>query len=94
MIRSIITDANGRDIREGSAIRVLGLAPGLLDGLADDVVEFLKTAVFMEGEVDEILDGDVSVMLKQSEARYHFIRSPGHLLRVLNEATTPPPSKA
>lgn len=81
-----ILDADGREIREGATIRLLGLAPGLLDGLAHDVVEFLQRAVGMEGEVDEILDGDVSVMLKQSEARYHFIRSPGHLLRVLDEA--------
>lgn len=91
---SNITDADGREIREGATIRVLGLAPGLLDGLAPDVVEFLQGAVGMEGEVDEILDGDVSVMLKQSEARYHFIRSPGHLLRVLDGATTSPPSEA
>lgn len=77
----VITDADGRPITEGAKVEILALMQGLLFDLPPHDVEFLAKAVGMIGEVDEILGYDVSVMLKESASEYHFIRSPGHLLR-------------
>jgi hypothetical protein len=80
--RAAILDADGRPIAEGCGVHVLALAPGLLTGLDDDDVAFLLTVPGTLAEVDEILDGEVSVQLRESDSTWHFIRSPGHLLRV------------
>lgn len=77
----VITDADGCPIDEGAKVEILDLMEGMLVDLETQDAEFLAKAVGTIGEVDEILDGDVSVMLQESTNKYHFIRSPGHLLR-------------
>lgn len=78
-----ILDADGRPLHEYAKVLLLGLAPGLVDGLPAEDVAFLEASVGTVCEVDEILDGDVSVMLIETETHYHFIRSPGRLLRII-----------
>lgn len=77
-----VTDVADRPIVEGAKVEILELKEGMLLGLTPHDAEFLASAVGMIGEVDEILDGEVSVMLQETVSEYHFIRSPGHLLRV------------
>lgn len=77
-----IADVDGRLIAEGAQVEILDLMEGMLVDLPTRDAEFLLNTVGTIGEVDEILDGEVSVMLKESSSEYHFIRSPGNLLRV------------